>query len=69
MDHDTLLIVLSWLWKWQEATPDDLAKMNSMIAVLRQLVKDNRRAELRPNQMHELLVYAGVIEEKVEVDL
>lgn len=69
MDHDTLLIVLSWLWKWQEATPDDLAKMNSMIAVLRRLVKDNRRAELRPNQMHDLLVYAGVIEQAVEVDL
>jgi len=69
MDHDYLLVVLSWLWRWQDSTPEDLDKMNSMVAVLKKLVKENRRAELRPSQMHDLLVYAGVIEEQAEIDI
>ncbi|MFN8467308.1 MAG: hypothetical protein U0X20_17250 [Caldilineaceae bacterium] len=69
MDHDHLLIILTWLWKWHEATDEELAKMKSMIAVLRKLVKENRRADLRPHQMHEVLVYAGIVEEEVRVDL
>lgn len=69
MDHDYLLIVLSWLWKWQDATPEELGKMDSMVGVLKDLVKKNRRAELRPDQMHELLIYAGVIEDREQINV
>lgn len=49
---------------------DEMAKMKSMVAVLKKLVADFRRADLRADQMHAMLVYTGTVEEQeAEADL
>lgn len=72
LDSYHLFETVAWLWKWRSMSLEDLEAINSMPAVLRSNVEKGNPAALRPGQLRELLIHAGVIEgsqEDIAADL
>lgn len=63
LDTDGLVIMLTWLWKWAHSTPEQMEAIDSMPGLLKHYLKQHKRAGLRPQQFHEMLVYAQIVEE------